>query len=182
MELDLEKLQKAREVVLRMAKGANPINGQPIAQDHFLQDPRIVRCLMFIADSLQGQIGETVYKACRPNDFIISAAAKERVQFPPGKIGVNEFSKCVNKVLDLTQSKKLTGVELNKRLKKMGLLAEEQRPDGKTWTTVNSRSLDCGFETELRNFNGNEYQMVLINDKGKRYLLDNLEAIMAEEV
>ncbi|MGE5583578.1 MAG: hypothetical protein ACM3X9_13750 [Bacillota bacterium] len=180
-KIDLEKLSKAREVILKMANGVNPLTGESIEKEHFLQDPRIIRCLFFIADSLKQQQEGAVYRNRRSNSFIISAEEKKQVQFTEGKIGVNEFSKCVNRVLDLTRSKKLTGVELNKRLKKMGLLAEEQTPDGKTRTTVNNQSLDYGFETELRNYNGNEYQMVLINDKGKRYLLDNLEIIMAEE-
>ena len=179
--IDLEKLAKAREVLLKIANGVNPLTGESIEKEHFLQDPRIIRCLFFSADSLKQQLEETVYRRRRPSSFLISAAEKEQVRFTEGKIGVNEFSKCVNRVLDLTRSKKLTGVELNRRLKKMGLLTEEQTPDGKTRTTVNSQSLDCGFETELRNYNGNEYQMVLMNDKGKRYLLDNLETIMAEE-
>ncbi len=179
--IDLEKLTKAREITLKMANGVNPLTGESIGKEHFLQDPRIIRCLFFIADALKQQLEETVYRVRRPSSFIISPEEKEQIRFAEGKIGVNEFSKCVNKVLDLTRSKKLTGVELNKRLKKMGFLTEEETPDGKSRTTVNSQSLECGFETELRNYNGNEYQMVLMNDKGKRYLLDNLETIMAEE-
>ena len=178
---DLEKLTKAIKIIEKIANGVNPLDGKPIAKGHFLQEPKINRCLLFVADTLKRQLQETVYRTRRPNVFIISADEKGRVEFPPGKIGVNEFSKCVNRVLDLTRSKKLTGVELNKRLKKIGLLTEEQTPDGKVRTTVNSKSLEYGFETELRNYNSNEYRMVLMNDKGKRYLLDNLETIMGNE-
>lgn len=180
-KLGLEKLTKAIEIIEKIANGINPLDGKPIEKEHFLQEPKINRCLAFVADSLKRQLQETVYRIRRPNVFIISDDEKERVEFPPGKIGVNEFSKCVNRVLDLTRSKKLTGVELNKRLKKVGLLTEEQTPDGKVRTTVNSKSLEYGFETELRNYNGNEYLMVLMNDRAKRYLLDNLETIMGDE-
>lgn len=182
MELDIEKLQKARAVLQKMADGVNPLNGQPIEKEHFLQDPRIIRCLFFIADSLKQQIEEVVYKIRRPDSFTINVEEKSRVQFPAGKIGVNEFSKCVNRIIDLTRSKKLTGVELNKRLKKMGILSEAKTTDGKVGTTVNDKSAGYGFEAERRTFNGNEYEMVLMNDKGKQYLLDNLETIMAGEV
>jgi hypothetical protein len=34
---------------------------------------------------------------------------------------------------------------------------------------------------ENRKFNGVEYEMVVINDQGKKYLLDNIETIMKSE-
>jgi hypothetical protein len=47
---------------------------------------------------------------------------------------------------------------------------------------VNPQSAQYGLENEKRSFNGVEYDMVVISDKGKKYLLDNLEEIMAVEV
>jgi hypothetical protein len=182
LEQDIEKMQKAREVLQKMANGINPVSGQTIEKEHFLQDPRIIRCMFFIADVLKRQIDETIYRERRPTIFSITAEEKERIEFPAGKIGVNEFSRCVNHVIDISRSKKLTGVELNKRLKKMGLLNEEKTPDGRTRTTLDVQSAGHGFETGRKTYNGHEYEMVLFNDQGKRYLLDNLEIIMAVEV
>jgi hypothetical protein len=79
----------------------------------------------------------------------------------------------------LSVSKRLTGVELNKQLKKIGVLSEEATPNGKTRTVVNDNSINFGFESVKKEYNGNEYDMVVINNKGKKYLLDELETIMA---
>jgi hypothetical protein len=113
---------------------------------------------------------------------MITPAQKRAVKLTEGKIGVNEFSRCVNRCLDSASSKKLTGVEINKRLKKLGILSEEKLPDGKTRTTINAKSGEYGFEAERRTYKNEEYEKVVMNEAGKQYLLDNLETIMASEV
>ena len=47
---------------------------------------------------------------------------------------------------------------------------------------TNSKSKDYGFETVTKSFNGNEYDMVVMNDTGKRYLLEHLEEIMSIDI
>lgn len=179
MSLDKEKLIKAREILGRIANGVNPINGESIEKDSFLQDPRIIRCLFFIQEVLSEAIeGKLNTYSKRPQQFSITEEEKSRVELSNGRIGVNEFAKCINKVIDLNRSKRLTGKELNKQLKKMGILSEQQLPDGKKKTVMNDKSKEYGIETELRSYNGTEYEMILFNDIGKKYLLDNIEEIM----
>ncbi|TCL62282.1 hypothetical protein EDC14_102625 [Hydrogenispora ethanolica] len=184
MNEDHEKIVMAKLVLEKIAGGVNPLTHEAIPQDSFLNEPKIIRCFYFVAEILD-QVARGAYRSGGGKPaaaFVITPEQKQRLQFTPGKIGVNEFAKCVNLSLDLNQSKKLTGVELNKRLKKLGVLSEESGPDGKTRTITNQKSLDYGFESEKRSYNGAEYTMVVLNEKGKRYLLDNLESIMAMEV
>ena len=181
MNLEKEKLLKAGEVLNKIANGFNPLTGEAILQESFLQDPRIVRCLFYTKDILQ-KIAETGFQTGpRPSNFSITAEEKSRVELPPGKIGINQFAHCINQVIDVNRSIKLTGVELNKRLKKMGILAQLPVEKGKTRTTVNTQSQDYGIELEKRSFQGNEYEMVLFTEKGKQFLMDNLEMIMKAE-
>ena len=60
----------------------------------------------------------------------------------------------------------------------MGILSEIISDSGKTRTITNETSAKFGFEMEKRKFNGVEYEMVLINENGKKYLLQNIETIM----
>jgi hypothetical protein len=181
MNPEKEKLVKAGEVLNKMANGVNPLTGESIVQESFLQDPRIVRCLFYIKDILQKLAEGDFRTGPRPVRFSITAEEKRRIELPPGKIGVNQFARCINQVIDINRSLKLTGVELNKRLKKMGILAEQPGEKGKTRTAINAKSKDYGIEMEKRSFQGNEYEMVLFNEAGKKFLLDNLEMIMKEE-
>jgi hypothetical protein len=185
MYYQVDQLSQTKNVLERLAKGVNPLTGKMVEKESILKHGEIGKCL-----AVAGEIVERfIRNGCRigggrnnkQTPFTITAAQKIAVKLTDGKIGVNEFSRCVNRCLD-ADGKKLTGVELNKRLKKLGILSEEKLPDGKTHTTVNGKSSDYGFEREYRSYKGEAYEMVVMNEIGKKYLLDNLETIMATEV
>jgi hypothetical protein len=184
MYIDVEKMKKAKDVLSKMAKGVNPVTGEMIDKESFLNDPKLVRCFYFITEVLDNVMNEINYNKNRGKfeRFIITPEQKSRVVLPEGKIGVNEFAKCINSHIDINHSKKLTGAELNKGLKKLGVLSEVNAGDGKTRTVVNSNSVKYGFETEKRSYNGVEYDKVVINENGKKYLLENIEKIMENEL
>lgn len=180
MTQDLERLIKAREVLTKIADGVNPMSGEPINEKDFIHDPRMIRHFFYIAEVMNDVIR---YRAAnhmkKLTDFIIAEDEKKRVMLPESKIGVTEFAKRINFVLDPYKSKKLTGADLNRQLKKMGILSEVDGEDGKPRTITNDKSGEYGIETEKRSYNGREYDMIVFNDQGKRFLLDNLEKIMA---
>lgn len=182
MMSDFEKMDKAKAVLMKIAKGINPLTGEPITDESFLNDPRIIRCFYFTAEVLDNVRNGAYSRNSRLLSFVISPEQKEQVVLPEGPIGVTEFSKHVNMCIDQSVSRKLTAVELNKRLKKMGVLGEETNSaTGKSRTVTNQNSKEYGFEMVTRTFNGTEYDMVVMNDTGKRYLLDHLEEIMSME-
>lgn len=174
-----DKIQKAREVLLKIAHGTNPITGNEMEGEAFLNDPRIIRCFYFVADILQNVLNGS-YSNRKYAVFAITPEQKSRVTLPEGKIGVSVFSKCINEVLEMT-SKQLSGLEVNKRLKQMNILGETVNSEGKSATTTNENSVKFGFELEHKVFNNREYDMVVMNDHGKKYLLENLETIMGTE-
>lgn len=182
MSLDIEKIKKARIVLDKMANGINPIDGSKIEQESFLDDPRIIRCLFYVNEILQMVIdGSLADKNLdrKKLPFVITEEEKQQVEFPEGSIGVNAFSQCINKVINPHRSKKLSGMELNRQLKKMGILAEEVDEQGKKKTILPPESMKYGIHTELVNYNGNEYEKVVFNSKGVHFLLENLEKIMS---
>lgn len=180
MELDKEKISKAKIILEKMANGINPINGEPINDESFLQDPRMIRCLFFISGVLQEVINSNgkVLKSTKPQSFSITKEEKMQVVIPDRNIGITEFTKCINSVIDLNRSKKLSPVEVNKQLKKMGILGEEITEKGNKRTVINEKSKEYGIEMESRNFNGKIYDVVVFNEEGKKFLLENLEDIL----
>lgn len=180
MAQDIEKLIQAREVLTKIADGINPLNGQPINEKDFVHDPRMIRNFFYISEVMNDAIRYYARSHMKKlTDFIISEDEKLRVALPESKIGVTEFAKRINFVIDPYKSKKMTGTDLNKQLKKMGILSEEKGEDGKPRTIINEKSGEYGIEMEKRSFNGREYDMIVFNDQGKKFLLDNLEKIMA---
>ena len=179
MYSEFEKIAMAKSVLEKIAQGTNPANGEVIAGESFLNDPKLVRCFYFISEVLD-RVLTGLYKV-KASEFFITKEQKNRVKLPEGKIGVSTFSNCINRVIDLSLSKKLTGVELNRRLKQMGILGELKIDETKSRTVTNDKSKEFGFEMEHRIFKGLEYEMVVMNDQGKKYLLENLESIMTTE-
>ena len=179
MKFEKNKIIKAREILEKMANGINPVNGELIDADCFLQDPRMIRCLFFVNQVLSDYIERPAYaRDYRPPTFIITSEEKDRVRFPDGNIGINQFAKSINSVIDLNRSRKLSGVMMNNQLKKMGILNEELQADGKKRTVANENSQQYGIVSEKRSYEGREYNMVCFNEDGKRFLLNNLERIL----
>jgi len=182
MVFDMEKVRKARLVLDKMANGINPVDGTKISEESFLNDPRIIRCLFFVNEILQKTIdGDLQDKDIdrKKLPFVITDEEKSRVEFPEEEIGVNSFAQCINKVLNPNVSKKLTGLELNRQLKKIGILGEVENEQGKKKTIVPGESGKYGIRTLLVNYNGAEYEKVVFNNKAVNYLLENLEKIMS---
>lgn len=179
MYYDLEKLEKTRTMLETLIKGVNPLTGAKVEKASFVNDAQAMRFLNYGMEVMQNLICHQYSRRNKNEEFKITQEEKQQVKLPEGKIGVNEFSRCVNLCIDPLKSKMLTGVELNRKLKKLKLLGEESTPEGKTRTILNSNSEKYGFESERRTFRGAEYEMIVINDIGKKYLIDNLESIMA---
>ncbi|WAM36266.1 hypothetical protein [Caldicellulosiruptor acetigenus] len=180
MEYDREKLIKAKSIIEKIANGINPISGESIKEDSFMQDPRLIRCFFYIADVLDAVIKNGFNGvSAKPTQFVITPEQKKRIKLPDYNIGVNEFAKCVNNVIDPSVSKRLTGADINRQLKKMGILSEIKLPDGKTKTVMNENSQKYGIEVEKRTYKDIEYEVIVFNEKGKKFLLENLEKIMS---
>lgn len=58
-------------------------------------------------------------------------------------------------------------------------MAEETGPTGAVGTRVLPLSAKYGIHLVKREYNGVEYDQVVYDDQGKRFLLDNLERILA---
>ena len=181
MFFEREKILKAKEIMLKIAKGIDPISKEEISKDNFLKDERITRMFFYVAEVLDHVSKSKDRNLPEPTEFVITSEEKQKVIFPDNKIGVNDFSRGINEVIDLNKSKKLKGSDLNKHLKVLGILSEEKTRDGKTRTIINEKSSEFGFESEKKEFEGRTYFQVLINDKGKKYLLENLEDILKAE-
>lgn len=179
MNPEFDKLTKAKAILEKMANGINPMNGTQIEEENFLCDPRMKRCLLYVCGVLDGEIDRELDNISKQlPDFVITPEEKRRVILPEGKIGISEFVRCINSVIDRTRSKKLTPVEINSQLKKTGILGEEKGESGKPRTVLTEKSGKYGIETERRTANGKDYDAVVFNEKGKKFLLDNLEKIM----
>jgi hypothetical protein len=81
--------------------------------------------------------------------------------------------RCLHYLVKILQKKK-------RRSKKSGKKREFIiTPEQKRRVTLPPEKIGIyGFESKRRSFNGDEYDQVLINENGKKYLLENIEMLM----
>lgn len=177
MNLERKKILRAAEIIRKLANGKEPYSDEDFHSLNFLQDPRIIRCFFYTAEVLETVAQNRITGQPKPKNFIITPEQLAKVNIPEGNIGVNAFCKAVNHEIDPYKSRKLTGAKLNKKLKSLNILTEKKTEKG-TYTATNDNSEEFGFLTIKKEFNEKKYFQVVMNQKGKEYLLKNLIEIM----
>ncbi len=176
MQNELERLIESRNILYKLANGLNPADGTSLDNESLFNDSKIIRSLFFLVDHIDSELTEKGRK--HRTSFHITGEQKCMVKLPDGNIGIKEFAKAINEVIDPKISKKINGTIVNKQLKKMGILSESKTEDGSIRTVTNENSEGYGIISEIRTFNNHTYEKVLFTDMGKQFLLENIENIM----
>lgn len=175
-----QKLERAIEIMKLLTEGINPFTNEPYEEDSLINDPRMVRCLYYVTEVLEKYKAGSAprYIPLKDLPYYFPDEIMQKVKLTGDKIGVNTFAKCINEVTDPSRCKRLTGTVLNNQLKKMGILSEAEGTNGKHRTAINEQSALYGIESITVEFNGNTYEKLVFNEKGKEYLLGHLQEIM----
>ncbi|MFJ7728430.1 hypothetical protein ACIQXV_20055 [Neobacillus sp. NPDC097160] len=176
MKHDYEKLDESKKILYKIAHGIDPITNAPIKNESFINDPRVIRSLFFLVDYIDAELAKI--PRSKKGDFFITKEQKSHVKFPSGEIGINDCAKAINDVIDIRLVKRISGTMINKQLKKMGILNEVKTEDGKIRTITNEKSEGYGIISRIRFFDNRQYEQVLFNDLGKKFLIENLEKIL----
>lgn len=179
MANEVDKLLRAREIMNMLIQGVNPVSGIDIINESFLHDPKMIRCFSYIVDILSKEIEYQGKKHLSSREkFDPERIDFTKVSFPDNDCGVNTLASCINDAVDERVMKKITGIQINKQLKAMGILAEEKDELGKSRTVVTSRAIDYGIISVKSSYNGREYDKVLFNDNGKQFIINHFIEIM----
>jgi len=177
MHEELELINKAQEILREIARGVNPFTKERIEETNFVMNPKMIRCFMFCADQLE--------KAKKPpvntnTQFIITKEQKNRIHIDYDTIGFTQFCKIVNNVIDQSISKRAHQNRITASLRTLGILGEERDYRGNIRTITIPSSAEYGFITVHKKVEDREYDQVMANRKGQKYLIDNLEMLMGE--
>ncbi|RUL52017.1 MULTISPECIES: hypothetical protein [Lysinibacillus] len=178
MMLDRQKLVESQTVVKKIANGINPIDDTPFNDTSFLTTPQVIQPIFYLFNYMFHIANGNISSRQRPKQFFITNEQLDNVVLPEGKIGIMEFAKAINEVIDPTISKKLNGAMINKKLKELQILSEAIDEEGHRRTITNENSEAYGIESVTKSFRGREYQKVVFNEVGKQFLLKNLKQLM----
>lgn len=177
MDKETTSLMKAKEVVKSIITKIEGEDEKDI-NELFLSEKELLDKFNTILEVIDQYIEykDRIRKDAR-QPFSLTVEDLSKVNLPEYPIGINEFAKCINKVIDLKTTKGISGIQINKRLKELGILGEKEE-NGKKCTVTNKNSKNYGIESMQAQYNGRKYEKVIFTDKGKEFLLNHFIEIM----
>ena len=180
-EFEKTKLSRAIEIVDRLSEGIDPFSGEILDNDSIFNDVRIVRCFKYVEELLKNydnKIKLTKKSSSHLLPFEITEEQKKNVIFESGIQGIASICKDINEKIDINIYKKLNAADVNKGLEKMGIIYSIEDGKRKNYYVEEEYKDDKGFVETISNFNGINVPRVLFDDKGKQFILDNVEKIL----
>ena len=179
---ELEKMQRAKMYIDKMANGINPIDDAPAADSDMINNVRLSRCLFYVSDVLRqvidnnGVIGKV--KSSK-KAFFLSADSINNFSFSKTPISVSEITKRLNDLADLEVCHKLKHSAITNWLISIGALEIRELADGRNTKRPTEQGKELGISSEKRTSMNGEYVVVVYSRDAQQFILDNIEAIVA---
>lgn len=179
---ELEKMQRAKMYIDKMANGINPIDDAPAADSDMINNVRLSRCLFYVSDVLRqvidnnGVIGKV--KSSK-KAFFLSADSINNFSFSETPIPVSEITKRLNDLADLEVCHKLKHSTITNWLISIGALEIRELADGRNTKRPTEQGKELGISSEKRTSMNGEYVVVVYSRGAQQFILDNIEAIVA---
>lgn len=178
---ELEKMQRAKMYIDKMANGINPIDDAPAADSDMINNVRLSRCLFYVSDILRqviennGVIGKV--KSSK-KAFFLSADSINNFSFSETPIPVSEITKRLNDLVDLEVCYKLKHSTITNWLISIGALEIRELADGRNTKRPTEQGQMLGISSEKRTGMNGEYVVVVYSKDAQQFILDNIEAIV----
>lgn len=179
---ELEKVQRAKMYMDKLANGIDPISDDELPEDSALNNVRLSRCFFYVSDILRQVIenGGSVKPVKRPkrNDFKLSAEAIKAFSFSKQPLRISDFVSKINDLIDADHMKKMTTTVITGWLLDKGFLELQEYPAGKKTRQPTKQGEYIGLSTEIRSGQYGEYRAVLYSEDAQRFVIDNLDAML----
>ena len=179
---ELEKMQRAKMYIDKMANGINPIDDAPAADSDMINNVRLSRCLFYVSDVLRQVIdnnGVISKVKSSKKAFFLSADSINNFSFSETPIPVSEITKRLNDLVDLEVCYKLKHSAITNWLISIGALEIRELADGRNTKRPTEQGKELGISSEKRTSMNGEYVVVVYSRDAQQFILDNIEAIVA---
>ena len=176
---DIEKLRKVKQCIDSLAEGLNPFTGQPLPEEDIVNDVRVSRSLFLASAFLQEQMqGKTEKKNGKKQAFRLSLEERDRVEFSFRPISASELARRMNNAAGAQDCKKITYRQITDWLVEVGMLKLVENVAG-TQRRPTESGKKMGISVESRIGQSGPYQVVLYSAEAQRFIVDNVDAIIA---
>lgn len=179
---ELEKMQRAKMYIDKMANGIDPITDTDVRQDTVINNVRIARCLFYVSQVL-GQVianGGEVKGASKRVKFYITDKELERVQLSDTPIAISELCNLIYTSVCDEKRRKLQATKITAWLVDKGVLSIVTSAEGKNRKVPSPFAKELGITVAHRSSIRGEYDVNLYNKQAQQFILDNLTAILQE--
>ena len=179
---ELEKMQRAKMYLDKLANGIDPITDQPVSEGDSINQVRISRCLFYVSDVLRqviengGVVGKPEW--VKKQAFTINHEELDGYVVSQTPIPVSEISRRINALVDPLAMTKLSYRSINAFMLKSGFLKEVTSGSGKTYRFPTEEGLSLGISSEERVGQSGAYHVTLYNADAQQFILDNIEAVI----
>ena len=181
---ELEKMQRAKDYMERLANGIDPISGEELESDTTLNNVRLSRCFFYVADILgqvisHGGVGKRVVVSAKSlPPFYLPTELHGNIEITQEPVMIKQFTEKINSLVDVTAMKKLSPTKFTSWLVKKGFLSEERVND--KWRKMPTQAgSDLGIYFEQRESQYGEYNAIFYPESVQQFLVDNLEEILS---
>ena len=175
---ELDTMKRAQMYVQKMAEGINPLTDEAVEDSDMINNVRISRCLYYVSDILKQVIANNGVVGSKPSSNIpFFITDEQRAQLVPfGRpVFAKELVEKINEITAENRCKKFAARWITEYFVSLGMLEEVY--NGKTATESGK---EFGIVTESRiSMRGSEYPVNKYTPDAQRFILDNLDAILA---
>ena len=178
---ELEKLQRAKIYIEKLANGINPLDDTSIPDNDVVNNIRLSRCFFYVADTLRQVIekgGSISISKPKKGKFIISPERAANFPFSNTGLPVSEIINRLNSLVDTESMKKLSHRQVTSWLVNIGMLTINVDSNGKNVKRPTSQGEEIGIYTEERNSMRGEYTVVMYNLEAQHFLIDNIDTML----
>lgn len=184
---ELEKIAYAKTFMDKLAQGINPLDDTPVREDDIVNNVRLSRCFFYVSDILRQVIEGGGITASRPvrqskPEFNLTVEQRQAFEFSQKPIPVSDITEKLNDMTEDDAMLRLPATAITGWLVTVGMLEIMIGADGKSSKRPTEQGKAIGILTELRTGQYGTYTTVLYNEEAQRFILDNIDGIIAYRV
>ena len=179
---ELEKMQRAKMYLDKMANGINPITDEQTPDEDSLNNVRVSRCLFYVSDILRQVIenGGIIGKQSKPSKHSFSVTHDDLKRFTISSmpIPVSEITKRINELVANQTMTELKHTSITTFLIESGFLTQTDLGDGHYTKLPTEQGKSIGITVEERQGQNGTYRVTVYNTEAQQFILDNIDAII----
>lgn len=177
--IDIEKTKSAKEWILKLANGVNPLNNATLNDTEIVNDVHISRCLFYVAEVLDNLMRTRTSHQEKQYDcnFFLSKEDAGRVTLVE-QTGIANFTRGINKVIP-ERMRPISTTQILHWLISAGYLVEVSLSDHKKTKQATDKGNLIGISSEWReSIEGKTYISTSYNLEAKKFILANINLMV----